>query len=175
MKEYTMRNYLRGAVASAMLVASTACASGATPAARAAGVERLQCDPSALSQEQLVRSLTILHVEPIYSHVMTGNNNDEDRVNGAKLIVRPPKDVSADEMTRVLQCHGARVLLGQLGSVVDDPYWLPDRWVSIKVTPEDGNFAVSLSADTIHDNLQVFSHASHYAGEHVLATDPGLP
>jgi hypothetical protein len=72
---------------------------------------------------------------------MTSNNNSEERVSGAKLIVRPPAGVSAEQMTRVLQCHGARVLLGRVDSsaIPDDPYWLPDAWVHIDVRPENGN------------------------------------
>jgi hypothetical protein len=54
-------------------------------------------------------------------------------------------------------------------------YWLPDAWVNIDVRPEQGNFAVTLSADSVHDNLQVLGRAHHYAGDHMLATEPGLP
>jgi len=95
----------------------------------------------------------------------------------AKLTVRPPKGVSAEQLTRVLQCHSARALLGQLdGSAVrNDPYWLADTWVTIEVKPENGNFAVTVSADTLRDNLQVFSRAHSYADDHAVAADVGLP
>jgi hypothetical protein len=139
-------------------------------------VERTQCDPAATSHDDLVRSIAVLRVQPLYSHVRT-NNTSEERVNGAKLLVRPPSGVSAEQLTRILQCHSARVLLGQLNSsaVPNDPYWLPDRWVNIEVKPENGNYAVTLSADSVRDNLQVFGRANQYADEHMIATDPGLP
>jgi hypothetical protein len=105
---------------------------------------------------------------------MTSNNSSEERVCGAKLIVRPPAGVSAEAMTRALQCHSARVVLGAAAAVQDDPTLLPDGWVDIDVKPEEGNFAITLSADTVRENLQVLGRATRYAGEHQLATQPGL-
>lgn len=144
----------------------------------AAKVARLQCDGSATSEGEvrLLSSTRVLRVDPIYSHVLTSNNNAEERVNGAKLLIRPPNGVSAEQMTRILQCHSARVLLGQANgaAVASDPYWLADSWVNIDVKPENGNFAVTLSADTIHDNLEVLSRANHYGDDHMLATSPPI-
>jgi len=155
---------------------ATGCATEPRPSVQAAGVEQLQCDASATSKDDLVRSIAVIHVQPLYSHVRTGNTSEE-RVNGAKLLVRPPRGVSAEQLTRVLQCHSARVLLGQLpvNGVPNDPYWLPDSWVNIEVKPENGNFAVTLSANTVRDNLAVYGRANHYADEHMMAADPGLP
>jgi hypothetical protein len=174
-----MRCHLKGVLTVGTVLLASACAASPPPTTTAARVERMQCDGSAtaLDEAQLLRSTSVLRVQPLYSHVMTSNNNAEERVNGAKLLIRPPKGVSAEQMTRILQCHSARVLLGQVNSAdtPNDPYWLPDSWVNIQVKPEDGNFAVTVSADSVHDNLQVFGRASHYADEHMLATDPGLP
>ncbi len=175
-----MQNHLATIVAVGALSLGTACASSAQPpAARAVGVERRQCDGSANGQDeiQLLQSAKVLRLDPIYSNVPTANNGTEERANGAKLLVRPPKGVSAEQLTRILQCHSARVLLGQVSGVAvpNDPYWLPDAWVNIDVKPEDGNFAVTLSADSIHDNLRVLHRASRYADDHTLATEPALP
>jgi len=171
-----MKSYVFGTLAVGALSLASACASQPRASVQAAGVERMQCDSSSSSQDDVVRSVAVLHVQPLYSHVRTGNTSEE-RVNGAKLMVRPPKGVSAEQLTRILQCHSARVLLGQLNSsaVPNDPYWLPDTWVAIDVKPEDGNFAVTVSADTLRDNLQVYSRANHYADDHMVASDPGLP
>jgi hypothetical protein len=160
------------AVAGAMgaVCVLAACATGVPPSAQAAKVERIQCsDPTAQHDDvRLLRTTTVLKAEPIYSHVISGRNNAEDRVSGAKLLVRPPEGVSAERMTRVLQCHSARVLLGQIdrAQFPDDPYVLPDAWVDIDVKPEAGNFAVTLQSDSISRNLQVLSQATAYAGTH---------
>jgi len=172
-----MHDKVKGIVVLSALCLVSACASTAPPAARAAGVEHMQCDPGVAGQDSLVASTKVLRVDRIYSHVMSSRDDSEERVSGAKLLIRPPPGVGAEEMTRILQCHSARVLLGKLNAdaVRNDPYLLPDTWVDIDVKPEDGNLAVTISADSVHDNLQVFSRASHYADDHLLATDPGLP
>jgi hypothetical protein len=172
-----MKSSLQGLLALIVLSAASACASTPPPTTKAAGVERMQCDASVTAQDGLVRSTRVLAVEPLYSHVMTSRNNSEERVDGAKLLVRPPKGVSAEELTRILQCHSARILLGQVNrdTVPNDPYWLPDSWVNIDVKPENGNFAITISANSVDENLEVFGRANHYADDHMLATDPGLP
>jgi hypothetical protein len=171
-----MQSYLLRTLATGTLSLAAACAAQPRATVQAASVERMQCDSSTASQDDLVRSIAVLHVQPIYSHVgSTGST--EERVNGATMLVRPPKGVSAEQLTRILQCHGARVLLGQLNhnAVPNDPYSLPDAWVNIDVKPDNGNFAITVSADTVRDNLQVYGHANHYADDHMVASDPGLP
>jgi hypothetical protein len=178
-KRCAMKTYVPAFFATSVLLLGSGCAEGQPPRSTAANVERMQCDGSASPQAELalLQSTTVLRVEPLYSHVATSNNNSEERVNGAKLVVRPPKGVTADQMTRILQCHSARVLLGQVDSaaVPNDPYWLPDRWLNIDVKPDNGNFAITVSADTVHDNLRVFGRATHYADERAIAVDPALP
>ncbi|MGO9837196.1 MAG: hypothetical protein ACLP1X_23615 [Polyangiaceae bacterium] len=171
-----MQHHLFSALAMGALAFGSACQSQPRAAVRAADIERAQCEPGSPSQDELVRSIAVLQVRPALTH-MRSNTSGEERVNGAKLLVRPPHGMSAVQLGRILQCHGARALLGQVNGGYDanDPYWLPDAWVSIDVRAEDGNFAVTLSADTVRDNLRVYGRANHYADEHVLATGSGLP
>jgi hypothetical protein len=162
----------------ALAALSGACASNPPPAATAAGVERFQCEPGATAEaERLVGSATVLSVQPIYSHVMTSNNNSEERVNGAKIVVRPPAGVTAEQMTRTLQCENARILLGkvQADTAERNPYWLPDRWLSVEVWPENGNFAVKVRGDSVGDNLQVFQRVNRYAEQRMMAAGAELP
>jgi hypothetical protein len=145
------------------------CTVNVPPAARAAQVEHAQCAGAKTAQDdlRLLEATTVLKAEPLYSRVHT-NGNDEDRVSGAKLLIRPPPGISADRLGLVLQCHSARALLGQVdkSQVPDDPYWLPDAWVDIDVTPEAGNFAVTLRADSVSRNLQVLNRATAFAETH---------
>jgi hypothetical protein len=146
-----------------------------SPTAKAAQVAHRQCDPSASRDEvRVINATTVLDAEPVYSHVLSGNNNSENRLNGAKLIVRPPDGVSAEEMTRILQCHSAQALLGQVdrAELASDPYWLPDTWLNISVTPENGNYAIRMEADTIRDNQQVLSRVNAFAQTHGLRREP---
>lgn len=153
----------------------SACETGVPAVTAAASVEQLQCDSRVTSpaMTQLLRANAVLYIRPLYHHIIVNPNNAEDRISGAKLVVRPPTGVSAEEMTRVLQCHSARVLLGKVSpaDIPDDPYWLADRWLDIQVTPENGNFAVTVVADTVHDNIEVLDRATRYAHEHMLAIE----
>lgn len=145
------------------------------PVTAAASVEQLQCDSRVTAPEvtQLLQANAVLYIKPLYHHIIVNPNNAEDRISGAKLVLRPPPGVSAEELTRILQCHSARVVLGKVSpaEIVDDPYWLPDRWVDIQVTPENGNFAVTVVGDTVHDNIEVLDRATRYAHEHMLAIE----
>jgi hypothetical protein len=152
-----------------------ACETDVPPATTAASVEQLQCDSRVTSPEmtQLLQANAVLYVKPIYRHILVNPNNAEDRVGGAKLVLRPPTGVSAEELTRILQCHSARVLLGKVNpaDIPDDPYWLADRWLDIQVTAENGNFAVTVVADSVHDNIEVLDRATRYANDHMLAIE----
>jgi hypothetical protein len=160
-------------VAAASLVA--ACAVNVPPQAKAARVEQAQCESGQSAQDEvrLLQTTTVLKAEPIYSRLHT-NGNEEERVSGAKLLIRPPEGVSADRLAQVLQCHSARVLLGQVdrSQLADDPYFLPDAWVDIDVRPEAGNFAVTLRADSVSKNLAVLSRAAAFADTHHAAAAP---
>jgi len=170
-------NMVRGFIALGALAIAPACTSAPLPAARAAGLERLDhCAGTTGDGVALLRSTKVLSIDPMYSHVLTASNGSENRVDGAKLLVQPPKGISPEQMDRLLECHSAAVLLGQVdGSAIpNDPYWLPNSWVNIDVKPQGANFAVTLTADSIRENLQVLRHAKNYAEEHQLAVEPPL-
>jgi hypothetical protein len=107
----------------------SACMHAQLPTATAAAVEQRQCTPDVADKAnfRLLRTATVLDASPILTHMLTGNNNSEDRVAGAKIVMRAPEGVSLDRMTRLLQCHSAQALLGQVdvSEWPDDPFWLP--------------------------------------------------
>jgi hypothetical protein len=152
-----------------------ACVTHVPPAETAASVEQQQCDSrvTAPAATQLLQANAVLSVKALYHHIIENPNNAEDRISGAKLVLRPPMGVSAEELTRILQCHSARALLGKVNpaEIPDDPYWLADRWLDIQVTPENGNFTVTVVADTVHDNIEVLGRATRYAHDHMLALE----
>ncbi len=162
-------------VAAGLALGGTACAAKVTPTAKAASVEQLQCDRRAPGEDvRLLQGTTVLGASPLYSHVISGKNDSEDRVTGAKLLVRPPEGVSPERLTRVLQCHSAKALLGQIdtSAYASDPYWLPDAWLDIQVKPENGNYEVVLRAESIPDGLEVLHRATAFAESHRNVGDP---
>ena len=155
------------------------CASaGARPTARAIQVERLQCSGSAVTKQddQVLKSATVLKVSPIYGHVHTSYNDYEARVNGATILVQPPAGVSVEQMNRVVQCHSARALLGEIDQtqLSNDPYWLPGTWLNIDVKQEPGGYAISIVADNVEHGLKVLARANAQS-ETRLATNAVAP
>jgi hypothetical protein len=110
---------------------------------------------------RLVRTTPVLQVEGRYDYHESGIG----KVTATRIVVRPPEGVSALRMTRVLQCHTARVVLGRPGAaeLPNDPYVLPDTWVDIDVKEEEGNYVVLVSADRVSDNLRVLRRAKDFA------------
>jgi hypothetical protein len=172
-----MNKFLIALTTAGLGCAIAACGGSYTsPATKAASVEQIQCRRGALPGEdvRVLQTTTVLSAMPLYSHVITGKNDSEDRVTGARLMVRPPEGVSAERMTRILQCHSAQVLLGQVDTsrLADDPYYLPNAWLDIDVKPESGNFEVVLRAQSIPDGLAVFHKATAFAESHRTTAEP---
>jgi|CZKU01.1.fsa_nt_gi hypothetical protein len=171
-----MDKFLCMVIAGAASCFPLGCATSAPPSVKAAQVEQRQCDAGVNAREdaRILETTKVIASEPIYSNVPTGYDGIERRANGAKLLIRPPEGMSAERMTRILQCHSARELLGRtdLAELANDPYWLPGAWLDIRVTPDDGNFAVTLEAATITESIQVYARAAAYADAHPVDTSP---
>jgi hypothetical protein len=170
----------RAIVFAALTSAALACESEPSPIVRAAGVERRTCDERSTPQSEveLLKSATVLEAEPIYGHIFDANHaNISKQVIGAKLLVRPPAGLRPDQMARALQCHSARVLLGQVSAaaVPDDPSWLPDAWVDIDVIPENGEFAVLLTSSKLRYNLELLRRTKRFANDRALAARSTTP
>jgi hypothetical protein len=81
----------RVALLAGFTVTTYACSAAVPPAETAARVARTQCETSseAAGDFQLLATAKVIGFEPLYSHVLTGRNNSEERLTGAKLLVRP--------------------------------------------------------------------------------------
>jgi hypothetical protein len=154
----------------AVALACSSCEVEQTPEARAANVAQMQCDARASSDEaRVLRDTQIVKVEPWTFRAGSDVRSDGMmRVQGVKLFVRPPDGIPLDEMTRVLQCHSAKALLGRvdLPPLAGDPYRLPDTWVDIEVISDHGSVVVRESADRVTENLALYQRATAFAEEH---------
>jgi hypothetical protein len=144
---------------------------------KATQAERLQCEAEAAGKEdrgqddlRVLRTTAILQVEGHYDYHESGIG----KVTATRILVRPPEGVSTARLTRILQCHNARVVLGRAGEaeLPDDPYALSDAWVDIDVKEEEGNYLVSVSADHVSDNLRVLRRAKAFAAAQRAAAPP---
>jgi hypothetical protein len=144
-----------------------------SPADRAADTERLQCeqDESPQADAQLLQSARVLFVQPTYSYTGGGIT----KVTATRIGLRPPDGFTPDRLTRVLQCHGARAFLRRVDPALlhDDPYFLPDAYVSIDVALQNGNYVAELTADTVANNLRILKRANDFAAaQRATATAP---
>jgi hypothetical protein len=89
-------------------------------------------------------------------------------VFAVRLVVRAPAGVSAEQLARLLRCHGARALLGEVerSQLGDDPYWLPGSWVDIDVKDTGRSFVVTLTGNSVTENLRILRRAEAFATEH---------
>jgi hypothetical protein len=152
------------------IAAATGCAlasgcaffGGGSVSDQAKHAERLQCD-AATAQDDLrvVQATPVLEVEGRYSSHESGIG----KVTATRIVLRPPQGVSADQLTRILQCHNARVVLGRADAsqLPNDPFTLPDTWIDIDVKTEEGNYVAVISADTVANNLRVLRRAQAFA------------
>lgn len=115
------------------------------------------------SLARITAPTTITSVEPSYSYALGGPNGREARLRGAKLHLQPALAGTKGGLTRTLQCHQARVLLGKSQSPANDPYALPDEWLDIDVNSGDDGFVVEVAAAETDDAQLVLDRARQYS------------
>jgi hypothetical protein len=101
-------------------------------------------------------------VEPAYSTVPTGNDR-VIRLRGARLHLRPDLNVSAEALQRTLECHQARVALGDSPALADDPYALPGTWLDIDVDSSGDGMVAAVQVDRFDDARRVLDRARSFA------------
>lgn len=103
-------------------------------------------------------------VEPAYAYVLGGPNGRDARLRGARIRVRPLPGATRESITRILQCHEARVVTGVVAAAPADPYTLPERWLTIDVDSESDAFVVQVTTDDLADARRVLERARIFAG-----------
>jgi hypothetical protein len=103
-------------------------------------------------------------VEPAYSVVPSGNDR-AIRLRGARLRLRPALDVSAEALQRTLECHQARVTLGESSEVAFDPYVLRGAWLDIDVDSSGDGLVASVQVHRFRfdDARRVLDRARAFA------------
>lgn len=102
-------------------------------------------------------------VEPAYSYVKSGPVDREARLRGARIRIKPLAGFSKETIARSVECHQARVILGEATAAVDDPYVLPGHWADIDVESEGDGFAVLVRADEMDVARQLLARAQRYS------------
>jgi hypothetical protein len=114
----------------------------------------------------LLSPTVIDSVEPAYAHVQSGSSQQEARLRGARLHVRPMPGFSRESIGRSLECHQSRVVLGTAAPMNDDPYALAGRWLSINVDSEGDGFVVQVaptSRESVDVAREILARATRFA------------
>jgi hypothetical protein len=133
-----------------------------TPADRARAVESRCRNLNEGPAGQLYSPDAVDRVEPAYSYVATGNDRRAN-LRGAAIHLRPLPGLSAESMTRSLECHQASLTLGGGQEIPDDPYVLPGRWLDLEVSSEGDGFVAFARIDSIADARLVLDRARRFA------------
>jgi hypothetical protein len=147
---------------------------GGSIADKAARTERMQCEAATTEDDlRVLQTTPVLEVEGRYAYHESGMGH----VTATRIVLRPLPGVSAARMTRILQCHSARVVLGRPEGVAlpSDPYVLAEAWLDIDVREEEGNYVAVVSADTVTSNLQVLHRAQAFAAAQRGRSQPVQP
>jgi hypothetical protein len=127
---------------------------------KATHAERIQCDAATTPEElRVVQTTRVLQVEGKFMN----DGNGVSKVVATRILLRPPEGVSVDKMTRILQCHNARAVLGRAAPLTNDPYSLPNTWLDIDVREQEGNFVAVVGADRTTDNIRLLERAKAFA------------
>ncbi len=136
-----------------------------TPADRAhAMATKCERESEAQASPALAPSL-VESVEPAYSTVPSGNDR-AIRLRGARLHLRPTLNVSAQALERTLECHQARVTLGDSPETADDPYMLRGAWLDIDVDSTGDGLVASVLASDFDDARRVLDRARSFVAMH---------
>jgi hypothetical protein len=112
---------------------------------------------------RILQAATVVGVEP---HYWRNTCDGTSQVIGTQIVLRRPEDSSSAALTRMLRCGPSRVLVGRDGPSMSSrsSLWLPDGWLDIGVKPDGGNFLVTLSAESVPKNIQLFHHTVDLLG-----------
>lgn len=121
------------------------------PSDEAAELVRTRCASNA--DETLIAPVldgsAVEGVEPLYNNGLGGARIGHwSMLAGIVITVRALPGVTAEWLTRELECHSARRVAGitQDTSMPNDPFWLPGRMVQIDAQSAHGSFRVEVRA-----------------------------
>jgi hypothetical protein len=94
---------------------------------------------------------------------MHGGVSDITRLRGANLHMRPTVNIPPAVLQRALECHEARVALGEATELPEDPYVLAGSWLDIHVSFSEEGLVASVQTDSFDDAQRVLDRARKFA------------
>jgi hypothetical protein len=129
--------------------------------------EQSSCSGQAMDP-RLYSASIVQNVAPLYEYVQGGPNDREAHLWGAELQLRPLAGVTMEFLARTLMCRSAQLTLGHAAPASNEPYFLPDGWVTVSVRSGAGTFVVRLASGDPGQGREILRRARAFAG----GTDP---
>jgi hypothetical protein len=151
------------AVLSAALAAGCEPAKG--PADQAAFTDRTRCGPDVTDSAiaPILDGKALQQVEPLYSTFDSDKSGEASKLRGAKITINALPGVTAEWLDRELECHSARITLGQAQATPDDPFWLSGATLDIDVRPAKDGYVIGVAAFSSADARQILDRAQAFA------------
>jgi hypothetical protein len=138
-----------------------------SPSDQAAELVRTHCASNAdeTAMASVLDGSAIESVEPLYVSVGGYKTSSATELAGSTIKVRALPGVTAEWLTRTLECHSAKRISGSIASTVapNDPFWLPGKIVEIDARSAHDGFLVEVRAADPVDGHQVLDRAKAFA------------
>ena len=122
-----------------------------------------RCKSYTADKNPLLLSASLVEkVEPAIAHVASGPIQDEARLRGALIHLRPAPGLTREVLQRVVECHEVHVVLGTERELPYDPYTLPGKWLEIAADSEGDGFSVSVQTEEFATAQQVLARARRF-------------
>jgi hypothetical protein len=128
--------------------------------------ERTACARNATALPALFDPSSVVRVEPLTSSLRSGRSGYESRLNGARIVLAPIPNTTAEWVESVLLCHNARRTLERPGEpdILDDPYWIENRVLDLSARSEEGGLTVLVRADDFETASEILRRARAFQG-----------
>jgi hypothetical protein len=164
------------ALASTCLLA--ACQASAEPpqsaADEASQVVRTRCGPEVdeTALGPILSGSVVRSAKPLYNNIEGSKGGDHAELRGAIVAVDAMPGITAEWLDRTLECHSARLVLGQgqEGAAARDPFWLPGSVVDIDVKSSRSGFLIAVAGASPDKARQVLDRARLFVSEKVASS-----
>jgi hypothetical protein len=135
------------------------------PADQAAFTDRTRCGPEVTDSAiaPILDGKAVQQVEPLYSTFDSDKSGETSKLRGAKITINALPGVTAEWLDRELECHNARVTLGQTQPTPNDPFWISGAMLDIDVRPAKDGFVIGVAAFSPADAKQILDLAQAFA------------
>jgi hypothetical protein len=118
-----------------------------SPADAAAFTERTRCGSDVTESDltPVFSGHSVQSVGPLYATIEGGKSGSQSQLRGAVLTFGALPGETAEWLDRELECHNARLTLGETQSMPDDPFWLAGSAVDIDVRPTSDGLLVGVA------------------------------